>query len=58
MICGGVSMVFGPESRSYPTLWTGQSKQIGGSAVAELSLVIVGAAIERYANLLAEPIGV
>jgi len=45
MIRGGVGMVFGPESRSYPTPRTGQSTQIGGSIVAELNLVIVGAAM-------------
>jgi branched-chain amino acid transport system permease protein len=45
MIRGGVSMFFGPESRSYPTPWTGQSMQLGGSVVAELNLVIVGAAM-------------
>jgi len=45
MLRGLVSMFFGPESRNYPTPWTGQSSQIGGLAVAHLQLVILGAAM-------------
>lgn len=45
MIRGAVSMFFGPESRSYTTPWTGQSIQVTGAVVAELNLVIIGAAM-------------
>ena len=45
MLRGLVSMFFGPESRNYPTPWTGQSTQIGGLAVADLQLVILGVAM-------------
>lgn len=45
MLRGLVSMFFGPESRNYPTPWTGQSSQIGGLAVAHLQLVILGVAM-------------
>jgi branched-chain amino acid transport system permease protein len=42
MIRGAVSMVFGPESRNYPTPWSNQSSQIAGLSVANLQLVILG----------------
>jgi branched-chain amino acid transport system permease protein len=45
MLRGLVSMVFGPESRSYPTPWTQQSTQIGTLVVSDLSLVILAAAL-------------
>jgi len=45
MIRGAVSMSFGPESRSYPTPWTGASTRVGGMVLSDLSLVIVGAAM-------------
>jgi branched-chain amino acid transport system permease protein len=45
MIRGAVSMGFGPESRSYATPWTGKSLSFGGVVVAELSVVIVLAAL-------------
>lgn len=45
MIRSGVSMVSGSESRSYATPWSGPSTQIVRSMVAELNLVIVGAAM-------------
>jgi branched-chain amino acid transport system permease protein len=45
MLRGLVSMVFGPESRSYPTPWTQQSTQIGALVVSDLSLVILAAAL-------------
>lgn len=45
MLRGGTSMVFGPDSRSFPTPWTGQVTQIAGARVADLSLVIIAAAL-------------
>src|SRR5207248_605390 len=38
MIRGGVSMTFGPESRSYVTPWTGHATRIGSAIVADLNL--------------------
>ena len=51
MIRGGVSMVFGPDSRTYDTPWTGQTTRIGGAVVADLNLVIVAAALAVTALL-------
>lgn len=51
MIRGLVSMVFGPESRNYPTPWTNQTTQIGGLVVTELQLVILGFALAVTAVL-------
>ena len=45
MIRGLVSMVFGPDARNYPTPWTNQTVQLGGIAVAQLHLVILGFAL-------------
>jgi len=45
MLRGLVSMAFGPESRTYPTPWTGDKTQLGGIIVADLNLVIVAAAL-------------
>ena len=45
MLRGATSMIFGPESRSYPTPWTGQTVQLGPLVVNELSLVILAAAV-------------
>ena len=45
MLRGLVSMVFGPESRTYPTPWSGQKTQLGTLVVSDLSLVIVAAAL-------------
>ncbi len=45
MIRGAVSMLFGPESRNYPTPWSNKSVSLGGVAVAELQLVILAAAL-------------
>jgi len=45
MIRGGTSLVFGPESRSYPTPWTDRSTRIGDAVVADLNLVILAAAM-------------
>ncbi len=42
MIRGLVSMIFGPESRNYPTPWSGQSTQVAGLSIANLQLVILG----------------
>ncbi|WP_219215397.1 branched-chain amino acid ABC transporter permease [Variovorax boronicumulans] len=51
MIRGGVSMVFGPDSRTYDTPWTGQITRFGGAVVADLNLVIVAAALAVTALL-------
>lgn len=51
MIRGAVSMSFGPESRSYATPWTGASTHMGKLVVADLSLVIVAAALTVTALL-------
>ena len=45
MLRGLVSMAFGPESRTYPTPWTGQKTQLGAVVVSDLSLVIIAAAM-------------
>lgn len=45
MLRGLVSMAFGPESRTYPTPWTGQKTQLGTIVVSDLSLVIIAAAM-------------
>ena len=45
MIRGLVSMVFGPESRNYATPWTNSTTNIGGLQIADLQLVILGAAL-------------
>ena len=45
MLRGLVSMAFGPESRTYPTPWTGQKTQFSGVVVSDLSLVIIAAAM-------------
>ena len=45
MLRGLVSMVFGPESRTYPTPWTNQKTQLGALVIADLSLVIAAAAL-------------
>jgi branched-chain amino acid transport system permease protein len=45
MIRGAVSISFGPESRSYPTPWSGASTRVAGVVLADLHLVIVGAAL-------------
>lgn len=51
MIRGAVSMGFGTESQSYATPWTGQTTTLAGVAIAELSLVIKGAALGIAAAL-------
>lgn len=45
MLRGLVSMAFGPESRTYPTPWTGLKTQVGPIVVSDLNLVIVAAAL-------------
>jgi branched-chain amino acid transport system permease protein len=45
MLRGLVSMFFGPESRNYPTPWSGHNTQLAGLAVADLQLVILGVAM-------------
>ncbi len=45
MLRGAVSMGFGPESRNYPTPWSDEKTVFGDIVVADLSLVIVAAAL-------------
>lgn len=45
MLRGAVSMIFGPESRTYPTPWTDQTLRFDGLVVGELNLVILAAAL-------------
>ena len=45
MIRGLVSMVFGPESRSYATPFTGKTSSLGGAVIADLNLAIIAAAM-------------
>jgi len=45
MLRGLVSMFFGPDSRTFPTPWTGQKTQAGALVINNLSLVIVGASM-------------
>jgi branched-chain amino acid transport system permease protein len=52
MLRGLVSMGFGPESRNYPTPWSGQTTHIGGIAITNLQLVIMGMSLAVTAALL------
>lgn len=52
MLRGAVSMGFGPESRSLPTPWTGQTTRVAGVVVADLSLVILAVVLGVTAALL------
>jgi branched-chain amino acid transport system permease protein len=45
MLRGLVSMLFGSQSRTYPTPWTNQRTQIGPLVVSDLSVVIIVAAL-------------
>jgi len=45
MLRGLVSMGFGPDSRTFPTPWSGQKTQVGNLVINDLSLVIVGASL-------------
>lgn len=51
MIRGAVSMGFGTESQSYDTPWSGQTTDLLGVAVADLSLVIMGVVLLIAAGL-------
>ena len=44
MLRGAVSMIFGPESRTLSTPWTGATSRVSGVAIADLSVVIIAAA--------------
>lgn len=52
MLRGAVSMGFGPESRSLPTPWTGQTTAVAGVVVADLSAVILAVVLAVTAALL------
>lgn len=45
MMRGLVSMAFGPESRTYVTPWSNQTLTLGGLAITQLQLVILGFAL-------------
>lgn len=45
MLRGATSMIFGPESRSYSTPWTGKVAEIAGARIDDLNLVIIAAAL-------------
>ncbi len=45
MIRGVISMIFGPQSRNYPTPWSNQTTQVAGISVGNLQLVIVAASL-------------
>ena len=45
MVRGLVSMAFGPQSRTFPTPWTGHKTEFAGMVVSDLSLVIVAVAL-------------
>lgn len=51
MIRGLVSMGFGTESQSYDTPWSGQTTDLAGIAVANLSLVIMGVVLVIAAGM-------
>lgn len=51
MIRGAVSMGFGAESQSYNTPWSGQTTELAGVSVGNLSLVIMGVALGIAAGL-------
>jgi branched-chain amino acid transport system permease protein len=51
MLRGLVSMVFGPESRNYPTPWSQQTTHLGPVVVADLNLVILAVALLTTAAL-------
>ncbi|HVV92493.1 MAG TPA: branched-chain amino acid ABC transporter permease [Hyphomicrobiales bacterium] len=51
MIRGGVSMAFGPTSRTYPTPWTGHQTHLGPLVIADLNLAIIAAALVTTALL-------
>jgi branched-chain amino acid transport system permease protein len=45
MLRGLVSMFFGPDSRNFPTPWSGENTQIGPIVATDLHLVILAAAL-------------
>ena len=45
MLRGLVSMIFGPDSRKFPTPWSGQNTSIGPLVITDLHMVIVAAAL-------------
>jgi branched-chain amino acid transport system permease protein len=45
MLRGLVSMAFGPDSRTYPTPWTGHKTHFGSVVISDLSLVVMAAAM-------------
>ncbi|MBC7706966.1 MAG: branched-chain amino acid ABC transporter permease [Rhodoferax sp.] len=45
MVRGLVSMAFGPQSRTFPTPWTGHKTEFAGMVVSDLSLLIVAVAL-------------
>ena len=45
MVRGLVSMAFGPQSRTFPTPWTGHKTEFAGIVISDLSLVIVAVAL-------------
>ncbi|MGA1319010.1 MAG: branched-chain amino acid ABC transporter permease [Rubrivivax sp.] len=51
MLRGLVSMVFGPESRNYPTPWSQQTTHFGPVVVADLNLVILAVSMVLTAGL-------
>ncbi len=53
MLRGAVSMIFGPESRSYPTPFGGDATRIGGVAIANISIAIIVAATIATALIFA-----
>lgn len=53
LIRGAVALVFGPESRSYPTPWTGQTTRVGHVVVADLNLVILASTVALTTALYA-----
>ncbi|MDE2395165.1 MAG: branched-chain amino acid ABC transporter permease [Burkholderiales bacterium] len=52
MLRGATSMVFGAESRSLATPWTGQTTTLGGAVVSDLNLVILAVVLAATALLL------
>jgi branched-chain amino acid transport system permease protein len=52
MLRGLISMLFGPESRSYPTPWTGKTSHWGSIAIADLQLVMIAVVLLTTAVLL------
>ncbi|MEO8546027.1 MAG: branched-chain amino acid ABC transporter permease, partial [Burkholderiaceae bacterium] len=45
MLRGLVSMAFGPDSRNFPTPWSGENTEIGPLVITDLHMVIIAAAL-------------